>query len=219
MKTWILLIAALLVAACGGEPVDPPTPDVDTIRATQHGPIIGFTAENGAHVWRGVPFAASTAGENRWRAPKPPQGWSETREALQFAERCAQLTNMYDAGEGLKPGRAVGSEDCLAVNIFAPPDAEGADLPVMVWIHGGGNVWGRSGDYDGSRLAQNENVIIVAVQYRLGPFGWFAHEALRESAADPRDAAASFAVLDLIASLEWVRDNITAFGGDADNVT
>jgi len=119
----------------------------------------------------------------------------------------------------LEPGLVVGSEDCLALDIYAPADAKDKVLPVMLWIHGGGNVWGRSSSSDGSYLAENEGVIVVAVQYRLGPLGWFSHEALRDSAQTPQDAAASFATLDLIASLRWVRDNIAAFGGDPGNVT
>ena len=89
----------------------------------------------------------------------------------------------------------------------------------MVWIHGGANVWGYSSSYNGSNLAGNEDVIVVAVQYRLGPFGWFAHRALRESAKSAEDGAASFAILDLVASLEWVRDHIAEFGGNPGNVT
>ena len=89
----------------------------------------------------------------------------------------------------------------------------------MVWIHGGGNVWGRSGDYDGSRLSVNEGVIVVAVQYRVGLLGWFAHKALREAALEQEDSAAAFATLDLIASLKWIRDNIEAFGGNPGKVT
>jgi para-nitrobenzyl esterase len=89
----------------------------------------------------------------------------------------------------------------------------------MVWIHGGANVWGRSSSYDGSHLAGNEDVIVVAVQYRLGPLGWFAHEALRETAVNTEDSAASFATLDLIASLKWLRENIATFGGNPGNVT
>lgn len=163
----------------------------------------------------GLPFAASTAGENRRRAPQPVPGRDGWCEAVRFAERCAQMTTRGDKEEGLKPGLVVGSEDCLGLDVYAPADAEGKALPVMVWIHGGYNVWGRSSSYDGSRLAVDGNVIVVAVQYRLGPLGWFAHPFIRESARDPQDAAASFATLDLIASLRWVRDNIDAFGGDA----
>jgi para-nitrobenzyl esterase len=141
------------------------------------------------------------------------------REALEPAPRCAQLTNEFDGDEGLKPGLVVGSEDCLTLDVYAPERPVGSGLPVMVWIHPGGNVWGRSSAYDGSRLAQNENVIVIAVQYRVGPLGWFAHQALRSSARTHEDATACFATLDLIASLKWVRHNIDAFGGDPDNVT
>ncbi|MGI9626775.1 MAG: carboxylesterase/lipase family protein [Longimicrobiales bacterium] len=194
-------------------------PATATMRSIDQGDVVGLQAENGASVWRGVPYAASTAGVNRWRPPRPAPRWEGVREALDFAQRCAQLTNEFDEDEGLTPGLVVGSEDCLALDIYAPADALGATLPVMVWIHGGGNVWGRSSTYDGSRLAKHENVVIVAVQYRLGPLGWFAHEALRSTARQPEDACACFATLDLIAALKWVRQNIAAFGGDPGNVT
>lgn len=190
-----------------------------TRRTTAHGDVIGFCADNGAHVWRGIPYGASTAGANRWRAPQPPQSWCGDREAVAVAERCAQLTNEFDADEGLKPGLVVGAEDCLTLDVYAPHDALGRSLPVMVWIHGGGNVWGRSGSYDASRLSANEEVIVVAVQYRVGLLGWFAHKVLRQSALAREDTAAAFATLDLIASLKWVRDNIEAFGGDPGSVT
>ena len=196
-----------------------PEASPETERRTVSGDVVGFVASSGAHVWRGIPYAASTAGANRWRSPQPRQAWPGVREALEFAERCAQLTNEFDANEGLEPGLVVGSEDCLALDVYAPPDARNRSLPVMVWIHGGGNVWGRSSKYDGSLLAQNEKVVVVAVQFRVGPLGWFAHEALRASAQTPNDAAACFATLDLVASLAWVRDNIATFGGDPDNVT
>ena len=196
-----------------------PAPAPVTERTVAQGTVLGFIADSGAHVWRGLPFAASTAGANRWRAPQPPPAWQGTREALTFASRCAQLTTEFDRKDGLRPGLLVGSEDCLALDIYAPPDAEGARLPVMMWIHGGFNVWGRSSAYDASRLAVNEGVIVVAVQYRLGPLGWFSHPALRASASTPEGASACFATLDLIAGLRWIRDNIAAFGGDAGNVS
>jgi para-nitrobenzyl esterase len=196
-----------------------PSPAPATVRAIPQGEVIGLVADNGAHVWRGIPFAASTGGENRWRAPQPHRGWQGRREALEFAPRCAQLTNKGDEDEGLEPGQVIGSEDCLAVDIYAPADAAGRNLPVMVWIHGGGNVWGRSSLYDGSNLAVNENVVVVAVQFRVGPLGWFCHPLLREQAQEPDDRAACFATLDLIASLRWVADNVGAFGGDPGCVT
>ncbi len=218
----LIIVALVLVglAGCGQkEGAQIPAPAEETRRQTAAGAVIGFVAENGAHVWRGVPYAASTAGENRWRAPRPAPAWEGAREAVRFAERCAQLTNAFDRSEGLKPNQLIGSEDCLALDIYAPAEAEGEALPVMVWIHGGGNVWGRSSSYDGSNLAVNENVIVVAVQYRLGPLGWFAHRLLRDSAETQRDASANFGTLDLVASLEWVRENISAFGGDPSRVT
>ncbi len=196
-----------------------PSAAVETERETRQGAVVGLVADNGAHVWRGIPYAASTAGANRWRAPQPAPTWSGVREALEFAERCAQLTNEFDKNEGLEPGLTVGSEDCLALDIYAPANARGRSLPVMVWIHPGGNVWGRSSKYDGARLAHNEDVLVVAVQHRVGPLGWFAHEALRACAETLEDAAACFATLDLIASLRWIRDNIGEFGGDPGCVT
>ena len=173
-------------------------PALKTRRRMAQGEVVGFEADNGAFVWRGIPFAASTAGANRWRAPQAPPIWQGVRDALDFTPRCAQLTNEFDKDEGLPPGIVVGSEDCLALDIYAPPDTDDEPLPVMVWIHPGGNVWGRSSKYDGSRLARNEHVVVVAVQYRVGLLGWFAHEALRETAKTSEDASACFATLDLL---------------------
>jgi para-nitrobenzyl esterase len=107
-----------------------------TIRTIAQGAVVGLVADNGTHVWRGLPFAASTAGANRWRAPQPAPAWEGRLEALSFAERCAQLTNEFDADEGLKPGLVVGSEDCLGLDVYAPADARDRALPVMdlpVW--------------------------------------------------------------------------------------
>ncbi len=195
------------------------TPQLETVRITGQGEVIGLVADNGAHVWRGIPYAASTAGANRWRAPRPAAAWDGQRESVEFAPRCAQLTNRGDEDDGLEPGLVIGSEDCLALDIYAPPQAQCHFLPVLVWIHGGGNVWCGSSLYDGSHLAVNEDVIVVAIQYRVGPLGWFAHPALRDSAEQPEDEAACFAILDQIAALRWVAGNIARFGGDPDCVT
>ncbi len=221
----IALCAALVLSAASGcarraAPAPPPSPAQETYRETPSGPIIGYVSPEGAHVWRGAPFAKAPEGELRWRAPRPHPGWSERREALQSADRCIQLTNRLNESEGLDPGLIVGSEDCLYADIYAPPNAApGAALPVMVWIHGGANTWGRASSYDGARLAVNENVIVVAVQYRLGIFGWFAHEALRANPEIPADESANFGTLDLIAALDWVGRDIAAYGGDPDNIT
>ena len=220
-KVKALLVAGALAvtAGCGGQKEAPIEAAEETSRTIESGDVVGFIADSGAHVWRAIPYAASTAGENRWRAPRPAPSWERAREALEVGERCPQYTISFDRAVGLKPGLFIGDEDCLTLDIYAPPNAKDKNLPVMVWIHGGGNVHGLSGMYDGSNLAVKEDVIIVAVQYRLGPLGWFAHQAIRESAETPRDRAANFGLLDLIYSLEWVRDNVSTFGGDPENVT
>lgn len=192
----------------------------ETARSIPQGELVGFVAESGAHVWRNVPFAADTSGENRWRAPRPASAWEGTREATEFGPRCPQIANGFTQSEvEFERGDLLGDEACLNLDIYAPADAIGNDLPVMVWIHGGSNVSGRSADYDGSFLAANENVIIVAVQYRLGPLGFFSHPTLRDTASLPEDHGANFAALDLIAALQWVKSNAGAFGADAGNVT
>jgi len=201
-----------------------PTPADATTMTTTEGKLVGFTADNGAHVWRGVHFAADTSGENRWRAPRPASTWEGVKEALDFAPVCPQIATPFTPIESFTNGELEGSEDCLAADIYAPADSQGKSLPVMVWIHGGGNVSGASQLYVGENLAANEDVIVVSVQYRLGPLGWFSHPALVESAKTspnmtPDDGAANFGTLDLIAALKWVQDNAASFGGNPDNVT
>ncbi|MEO1135089.1 MAG: carboxylesterase family protein [Pseudomonadota bacterium] len=215
------LTALILAAACAKQtaPAVEPVPDETAVRITAQGEVIGFQTQDGAHAWKGLPFAAPPVGDLRWRAPRPAADWQGARVATQSAERCAQMSNRLNEGEGIEPGVLLGSEDCLYLDIYAPPDAKDRALPVMVWIHGGANVWGRGSSYDGSRLALNEDVIVVPVQYRVGPFGFFSHPALRADAIEPEDAAANFALLDLIAALGWVRENIAAFGGDPERVT
>ncbi|GJL92673.1 carboxylesterase/lipase family protein [Hyphococcus sp.] len=227
MKSVLVAFAALaMFAGCSKKeaPAAPVAPDENTVRMTAQGEVIGFVTPDGAHSWRGLPFAAPPVGDLRWRAPQQPAGWEGARIATEFGARCAQMSNRLNAQEKIEPGLLLGSEDCLYLDIYAPAnsrlaDAPGEKLPVMVWIHGGSNVWGRGSSYDGSRLAVHENVIIVPVQYRLGPFGFFSDPMLRADAQTPEDAAANFAILDLIASLRWVQENIGAFGGDPDNVT
>lgn len=221
MKHFLIATAALFVFGCGEneDATSPPEPAEATAKTLAQGELIGFIADNGAHVWRGVPYGADTSGENRWRAPRPAPAWEEARIATEFAPVCPQIATPFTPIEGFVNGRLEGSEDCLALDIYAPANAEGRDLPVMVWIHGGSNVSGASRLYVGDRLADNEDVIVVSVQYRLGPLGWFSHKVLREEAETPEDTSANFGTLDLIASLKWVRNNITEFGGDPERVT
>lgn len=223
MRFAILFAAALVLSACSkdDEPAAAPSANTGTARTVTQGELIGYRAENTAGVWKGIPFAAPPEGDLRWRAPRPAAKWNGRLEALASAARCPQITNALNRPEGLEPGLLVGEEDCLYLDIYAPSGVEpGGDAkPVMVWIHGGGNVWGRAASYDGSNLAQAQDVIVVTIQYRLGPLGWFAQPDIRGSAETPADKAANFALLDMIAALKWVKRDIAAFGGDPDNVT
>ena len=221
-----VLCGAAIALACGADlaEIAAASRDDATTRSPALGELVGGLTPTGAHVWRGIPFAKPPDGELRWRAPQPPDPWEGTREALAHPAPCPQFATFAGGPGGVEAGEAYGSEDCLYLNVFAPPfppggvPGEGARLPVMVWIHGGGNSMGDASVYDGGFLAQTRDVIVVAVQYRLGPFGWFRHASLREGAS-PADASGNYGTLDLVQALRWVRDHIHAFGGDAGNVT
>jgi para-nitrobenzyl esterase len=164
-------------------------------------------------------------GERRWRSPEPAQRWAGVREALEFGSPCAQIASPFSGVVDRERGSFAGDEDCLYLNVYAPAFAESAiprgaaHLPVMVWIHGGSNVIGHASFYDGGNLAQRQNVVVVTINYRLGPLGWFRHAALRETASSAREASGNFGTLDQILALQWVQENIAAFGGDPGNVT
>lgn len=212
---------ALALAACAEGPKPEPVrePDAATQRMVSGGSIIGFVEDNTTHVWRAVPYAADTSGENRWRAPRVREAWEGVREATAFGPACPQIATPFTQIPGWTNGQVEGSEDCLTFDIYAPSDARGRNLPVMVWIHGGSNVSGASQLYRGHNLAANEDVIVMSVQYRLGPLGWFSHPDLVASAETERDRSSNFGTLDLIAALEWVQVNASVFGGDPNNVT
>ncbi len=223
----LALATALVGASCSRRAPTPPVaqPDPATRRTTTSGEVIGTEGRYGSHAWLGIPFAKPPVGKLRWRAPEPPEPWEGVREAVSPGAPCAQYASMFGGVTDAKPGTPVGQEDCLTLSIWTPrfPDGKvptGKDrLPVMAWIHGGGNTIGQAAFYDGGNLAASENVVVVAIQYRLGPFGWFRQPALRATAASPEEGLGNFAILDQIRALEWVRDNIAAFGGDPDNVT
>ena len=194
-----------------------------TARSTTSGTIVGTSTSNGAHEWLGIPYAAPPVGDLRWKAPTPATGWPDTWLALEAGPVCTQIADLLsDAPEGLY-GTSIGSEDCLYMNIWAPPFSPGSvptggdRLPVMVWIHGGGNSIGDGGSYDGQFLAQMYNVILVSFNYRLGPFGWLTHPAL--ATGNALDDSGNYGTLDAVHVLDWVQDNIENFGGDPGNVT
>lgn len=190
-----------------------------TLRRTGSGPVVGAVTARGVQVWLGIPYARAPVGDYRWRTPRPPQPWDTPREATAFGPPCPQFASRLGVPDA-EPGTLVGAEDCLSLNIFAPTDVdERASLPVMVFIHGGGNTVGSAQPYDGSRLAQEQGVIVVTLNYRLGVLGWFSHRALRGSARNALDASGNFALLDIRRALHWLRDNISAFGGNPGRVT
>jgi para-nitrobenzyl esterase len=169
--------------------------------------------EQGLAVYRGVPFAAPPVGPLRWRPPEPPPHWQGVRAATAAAPSCMQTPQLESGLSSLEL-----SEDCLYLNIWAPPAEPGRPLPVMVWIHGGGFIEGSPNlpEYDGANLARH-GAIVVTVAYRLGPLGFLALPAL--SKESPRHVSGNYGLLDQIAALGWIRRNIAAFGGDPSRVT
>jgi para-nitrobenzyl esterase len=181
---------------------------------TQAGAVVGREA-GGNDVFKGIPFAASTAGPGRWRPPQPAPSWSAARDASAYGPACPQVTYPGQPNAGGYVGPT--SEDCLNLNVWAPKGARHA--PVMVWIFGGGNVAGANSiaPNDGSAFAR-DGIVLVSVNYRLGALGFFAHPALTK-AAPADEPVANYAIMDQIAALKWVQRNIRRFGGDPANVT
>lgn len=206
----------------------PPGP-ADVERRTRFGPVVGVddSAVNGTHAWRGVPFARPPVGEWRWRAPVDPAPWKAPRAAQQFAPACVQYGRIYGPGAnnrhdetiGQTLNQAVGSEDCLYLNIWRPADRRG-NLPVIVFVHGGSNVSGYTADpvYDGAALAKAADAVVVTVNYRLGIFGFLSLPPLK-SGSDAQEDSGNFALLDIVKALQWVRHDIAKFGGNPTNVT
>lgn len=181
--------------------------------STEYGQLRGFTTADGtAWSWYGIPYAAPPLGDLRWKPPVAPQKWDGVRDAIAWGDQAAQ-PYLYEAfGEGGM------SEDSLYLNITVPKDREGEKLPVMVWFHGGGFsiLTGNTRAFNNTSLPR-EGVVVVTVNHRLGPFGYFAHPAL--TAESEHGASGNYGQLDLVAALKWVQNNIAAFGGDPDNVT
>ena len=186
----------------------------DAVVATQAGPVQG-RAEANLLTFKGIPYAAPPIGEQRWRAPQPAVPWQGTRPALERGLSCIQKPSLsIDSGAG--DPRPMG-EDCLNLHVWTPRAEPAAKLPVMVWIHGGALIFGAGGlpIYDGAPLAQR-GAVVVTINYRMGALGYFAHPSI--TGAKP-GADVNFGLLDQIAALKWVQQNIAAFGGDPGNVT
>ena len=168
---------------------------------TQYGPVKGREGENGQLCWYGIPYGAAPTGESRWTAPQEPACWHTVRDCTSPAPAAYQYTTF-----------PLGTEDCLTLDIYS--SAEAKKRPVLVYLHGSAAT-GSSLELPGSELVRDAGCVFVALNYRLGLFGWNCLPALT---ADP-DATGNFALLDIARALDWVRDNIRRFGGDADNIT
>lgn len=220
----LTLAAAIALNGCGGS--DDPQP---TVRATSFGRVQGSddSATSGTYAWKGVPFAKAPTGALRWKAPVDPDVWSDTKSTTKFANACVQYgriygpgaNNTYDATIATTLNTAVGSEDCLYLNIWRPATDEG-NLPVVVFIHGGSNVSGYTADpvYDGATLAKTANAVVVTANYRLGIFGWLNLPQLKEG-TNANDDSGNYATLDNIKALQFINKNIINFGGDPASVT
>jgi para-nitrobenzyl esterase len=193
-------------------------PSAGSIVETTAGEVTGL-ASGPVRIFKGIPYGAPTGGANRFMPPRPPAPWSGVREATQIGPRCPQPPT-----PGLMPEEAVDldygptSEDCLYLNVWTTSLDRAAKRPVMVWFHGGGYAVGSGGSvrYDGSNLARKHDVVVVTVNHRLNAFGFLDLSGI--GGAKFPDSG-NVGMLDIVAALEWVRDNVTNFGGDPGNVT
>ena len=222
MKRWRFITIAVIVLVCFGLVTTAGAKKgtfgakkgtFETLVKTKYGKIKGYETAYGALAWKSIPYAEPPEGDLRWKAPEKPDKWDGVRDGSVPCEPCTQLITGED---WIRTGTAEGSENCLYLNIYRPAHKK-KDLPVYVYIHGGSNNFGRAEDYDGSILATKGDLVVVVIQYRLGPLGWFTHPALRHG--DPKDDSGNFGTLDTIQALEWIKKNIKAFGGDSKKVT
>ena len=235
LAMWSCLVAA---AGCGDNAglAGSPAPDLDAAPVAPDAPTpprsgptkiaiasgeIQGSVQGTSRQFLGIPYAKPPVGALRWKPPQPADPWTAPLDATQFGKRCAQITS------DVLQNAASTDEDCLSLNVWTPVLPPATPLPVMVWIHGGGNVNGSTAEpvpfvrtgafYSGEHLAGDHGVIVVSMNYRLGLFGFFAHPAL--AAEGPGAAPGNQGLLDQRLAMQWVKDNIAAFGGDPAQVT
>ncbi len=199
MKKMLSLIVIFLTCAAAAQQPKPIKIDDGLLQGTY---------ENGLTVYKGIPFAAPPVGTLRWKAPQPPAKWDGVRMADKFAPGAIQ---------GINPPSGK-SEDCLYLNVWTPAKSAQEKVPVLVWIYGGGFAVGYTSDpmYNGAKLAE-KGVVLVSIAYRVGQLGFLADAEL--SKENPNHVSGNYGLLDMIAGLKWIKQNIAAFGGDPDKVT
>lgn len=189
----------------------------------KQGILQGYT-DGRLKIFKGIPFAAPPVGARRFRRPEDPERWRGVRQATQYSAAAIQfvqkdpeaIANVHGVPQLL--ARSQYEEDCLYLNIWSPARTQEDRLPVFIWVHGGGMVAGSGVECvcDGDGFANRRDVIVVTINYRLGFFGFFAHPELTEEGGG---TSGNYALFDIVKACEWVRDNISAFGGDAENIT
>ena len=191
-------------------------PIVDTTSGKVRGVSVGAV-----QVFKGVPYGASTAGANRFMPPRPPEPWTGIRDTVAYAGHAPQWPSTAPRRAELKtllgqPDTTPTGEDCLTLNLWTPSSAAGQKRPVMVWLHGGGMAYGSANRavYDGTNLARRGDVVVVGVNHRLNVFGFLY---LADIGGEPYSHSGNAGMLDLVAALRWVHDNIDRFGGDPGN--
>jgi para-nitrobenzyl esterase len=212
-RRYVVVLAAVLsvnVVVGGAADVDPVR--IDT------GMISGVSGRHtGVRAFKGIPFAAPPVGTLRWRSPQPREPWAGVRSGERFGPRCMQPTPEIGVAQDPRGAAQPMGEDCLYLNVWTAAKAAADGQPVIVWAHGGSFTVGAGSlpEHDGENLAR-KGAVVVTVNYRLGPFGFFAHPELTHESAT---GAGNYGFMDLVAALEWVQRNIAAFGGDKNRVT
>ncbi len=218
-QVWIVIIAEIAVLVLAGSIAHSQVPALSAPEVTTPSGVlegIYFGPGRSDAAFLGIPYAAPPIGNRRWQPPQPPSNWSGVRSAKQFSPSCPQLASSWWPEVACRE-RLETSEDCLYLNVWTTSLPAATKEPVMVWIHGGGNVEGSSQLPPLAPALARKGVVVVSIEYRLGVFGFLAHPAL--TAESPHHSSGNYGLLDQIAALEWVRHNIAAFGGDPNSVT
>lgn len=214
----LVSVGVLLVGGCAAPSNEPTSAVLEERVVLASGSIRGTAVpeSEGVLTFKGIPYAAPPVGDLRWRPPQPVASWDGDLDAGGFSKHCWQPQRNPESFYGGPPIER--SEDCLYLNVWTAARQSDEQRPVMVWIHGGGLTTGSGASswYDGTALA-HKGVVVVTLNYRLGPMGFLAHPVL--TAESGQGSSGNYGLLDQVAALEWVRDNVAAFGGDPGNVT